>query len=260
MSRRHTNTISTLSVIALVVAALTSKPAAATTIDIYEPIAFASPLNTFFADQGYTVTQLTSSFTSLSGANFVILPGPVGLSAGQISLVDAYVNGGGRLLLNSDYGPQDDLGIAAVNTVLMSLGSSIVNQSTSSNPGYYDTSDIVVNPFTTGVADVNYADTSSLTGGTALVFGNPVTDLGQEFIAYQTIGAGYVFVIADTNVQVNISSTTTNNNGVLYCNFGGLGCAATAVSPLPAPEPNILLMFGTGMLGIAVAVRRRFFA
>lgn len=101
MSQRHTKKISFLSVIALFVAALVSKPAAATTIAIYEPIVQTSPLNTFFTDQGYTVTPLTFGFTSFSGANFVILPGPENFSASQLSLIDAYVNGGGHLLLNS---------------------------------------------------------------------------------------------------------------------------------------------------------------
>jgi hypothetical protein len=172
MSRRHTKRISALSVIALVVAALVSKPAAATTIDING--VGSTALNTFFTGQGYTVNQLGFSFTSLAGANFVILLDPsAGISAGELSAIDAYVNGGGHLLLNSEYYPLGSGTIASDNTILASLGSSIVNHSTSSEVGYHDTSDIVANPFTTGVSDVNYADTSSLTGGTALVFRKP---------------------------------------------------------------------------------------
>jgi hypothetical protein len=93
------------------------------------------------------------------------------------------------LLLNSD-GDAFPSSIAAVNTVLASLGSAIVNQNIGSQTGYYDATQIVANPFTAGMNDINYGYTSSLMGGTALAFRNSVTDYGQEFIAYQAIGLG----------------------------------------------------------------------
>lgn len=259
MSQRQTGKITVLSVVALFAIALFPKLAVADTVDIFDGLGFDhAHLTTFFTGKGDTVNQLTASFTSLAGANFVIIQGPTtGFTATQLSAIDTYVNGGGRLLINSEYVGFSPQAIADANTILTSLGSSIVNQSTSSNGGFHDTSDIVASPFTAGVTDVNYADTSSLTGGTALVFGNPVTDLGQEFIAYQAIGLGDVFVIADSNTADNINSTTTNNNGVMYCDFGGLACAATAPS---VPEPNTLLLLGTRLLGVGATIKRKFFA
>jgi hypothetical protein len=235
-------------------AGLVAHPAAAATIDIYDGLGGQDfqPLDAFFTGLGYTVNPLTSSFTSLSGADFVILSVPTFmLSSAQLTAINSYVNGGGRLLLNSEFGSYLPPAIAEVNTILASLGSTIVNQSTSSQIDFHDTSDIVSNTFTTGVNVVNYADTSSLTGGTALVFGDPATDNGQEFVAYQAIGAGYVFVIADSDTAIGINSTADNQNGVLYCNFGGLSCAASS-----APEPASVLLIGVGLLG--VAARRRF--
>jgi hypothetical protein len=251
-----------VSVVALAVAALVSKSAFAGTIDIYDGngLDFA-PLDTFFTAEGDTANQITSSFASLAGAQFVILSVPgfsYDLTPAQIATVDAYVTGGGRLLINSEWEGYCPGCITETNTILASLGSTIVNDATASNSGIHDTSDIVANPFTAGVSDVNYADTSSLTvgaGSTALVYGNPVTDDGQLFIAYQPIDAGDVFVIADSDTADNINATTTNNNGILYCNFGGLACAA---APSPAPEPSSLLLFGGSILaGLALALKRR---
>ncbi len=249
--------IGSFAVCALFVVGMCQKPAVADVVDIYDGLGFDfGPLNTFFTGQGYTVNQLSSTFSSLAGANFVILsePGTLSLSAGQLSTIDSYVDGGGRLLINSEWYPGFTSDITSTNTILTSLGSSIVNADTASEPGYHDTSDIVVSPFTAGVTDVNYADTSSLSGGTALVFGNPVTDDGQEFIAYQGIGSGFVFVIADSDTADNINSTTTNNNGVLYCDFGGLTCAAT---PSTVPEPGSIGLLFTAIAGAGLVLRKQ---
>jgi hypothetical protein len=70
------------------------------------------------------------------------------------------------------------------------------------------------------------------------------------FVAYQAIGAGDVFVITDSDTADNINLTTTNNNGILYCDFGGLSCAST---PAATPEPASLLMIGTGLLLLGLA-------
>jgi len=252
-------------VVVLLLAVLVSaKPAAAAIIDVYDGYDGGSfdfaPLQTYFTGFGNTVNRLAPTFTSLAGAQFVILsmPGgensgtPLSLSPSQLAAIDAYVAGGGRLLLNSDGAEAYQLSVNAVNTILTSLGSSIVNQSTTSQTGYRDTTHILANAFTTGVLDVNYGYTSSLTGGTALVFGNSTTDNGQEFIAYQAIGAGYVFVSGDVDIADNINSTTTNNNGILYCNFAGLNCGSSG----PVPEPSSLTLFLVA--GTAMILKRKF--
>lgn len=255
MSRTRMNVA--VGVIALIVAALVPQLALAGTVDIYDGQGsdFA-PLNAYFTGQGYTVNQLISTWTSLAGANFVDLILPSTVSAGQLATIDAYVAGGGRLLLNSEYDSYPPNGIAADNQILASLGSTMSILSTSSVTGYHNTADIVSNAFTAGVSLINYGDTSSISlgSGTALAYGDPGTDNTQLFVAYQAIGAGDVFVITDSDTADNINSTTTNNNGILYCDFGGLSCAGTTSS---VPEPSSLLLVGTVLLGAAITVKRK---
>src|SRR5271167_871431 len=102
---------------------------ASTTIDMYDGLGLDfSPVATFFTGKGYTVNQITSSFSasSIAGANFVIMSLPnFTLSAGQLTALDSYVNGGGQLLVNSEYYPFSPTAITETNAILTSLGSSI---------------------------------------------------------------------------------------------------------------------------------------
>src|ERR1700733_724662 len=99
MNRRRLGINAGFGALALVVVALAAQPAAAgPVVDIYDgdSLDFGS-LSTFFTGQGDTVNQLSTSFTTVTGANFVIIsePGYVSnLTAGQLTALDSYVDGG----------------------------------------------------------------------------------------------------------------------------------------------------------------------
>ena len=107
------------------------------------------------------------------------------------------------------------------------------------------TSNILVNPFTAGVSSVLYGYTSAVTGGTGLVLGVS----GQDFISYQGIGSGYVFVIADSNTGDGLNPPQYGNPQ-LYLNFVNATSGTT-------PEPGTLIMFGSGVIGLAGILRRK---
>src|SRR5580698_9349686 len=98
MRLRDVRRIGSIAAIVLLAGTLASRPARASTIDILDGLgADFGPLDTYFTGQGDTVNQLTSSFSSFTGASFVILSEPASVTSSQLSLIDAYVDGGGHL-------------------------------------------------------------------------------------------------------------------------------------------------------------------
>jgi hypothetical protein len=231
---------------ALWLAVLASATANASTIGVLDDYGNEyGNLNTFYTGQGNSVYALADNFTAgqISGSKLLVLTLFNSLGSSQLSALDSYVQGGGRVLLNSD-GAGFENYQGSVNAVLSSLGSSIVNVDGAYDGGYHVTSNILANPFTAGVSSVFYAYTSALTGGTGLVLGVS----SQDFISYQAIGAGYVFVIADSNTGDGLSQPYGNQQ--LYLNFLNGGSSTT-------PEPGTLVMFGSGIIGLAGVLRRK---
>lgn len=241
---------------AVAVFALAASSAGATTISIYDPTGTSEPtLTTYFTGQGYSVNSLTYAFGSLAGTDLAIFAPPVGLAQVSIDAISAYLNGGGRVILNSDHG--DILGLqsqGAFNALMPQIGGTMLNFNGNLDTGPHNTTDIAVNSLTQGVASVNYDFTSYIQGGTTLVTG----DAGYSIVNYEKVGAGYLFGIADFDVAS--AANFTGDNPTLYCNFGALSCASGAggtggAGGVPEPASWALMLVGIGAMG--GALRRR---
>jgi hypothetical protein len=212
-----------------------------------------SILDTFFASRGVKAKNIPTSFTAsdLVGAQLTIINRPSSVpSALQLTALNDYVLGGGRLLLNSEHAALSALArIDEVNAILSALGSSISNKATFFDNDFHVTTNIFPDPFTTGVHSILYAATSSLTGGIELVAGAS----GQDFIAREGLGSGQLFVIADSNTvdALAFSDPAFFDNAQLYLNFVG------AEDLNPVPEPTTLLLFGTAAAGLGLVRWRR---
>ena len=214
--------------------------ASAATVSVYDGVyGAASYFDPFFSSAGFTTNDLSSNFTAsdIAGSKLVILSGDSSVTASQLSALDSYVSGGGRLVVQSDAAGFESFQ-TTLNAVSASLGSSIVNVDGAYDGLFHSTTAVLPSAFTAGVNTVQYAYTSSLTGGTPLVNGLS----GQNFIAYQAIGSGYFFAIADVDTQEGLSSASVDN-GQLYLNFAN---ASVSAVPLPASAP----MFGAALIAL----------
>jgi len=160
---------------------LAAAPARAGDVFLYRhpsevPASQISTLVTTLTTMGAVVDVTTSSTwpTSYSGYNLVIILGPSGsFSASQTSALDAFVNGGGRLVVSGDY-EYSVLGSAAVNSNVDALmtglgvgiqidsalldGFAVLLSGTCSN-----TSGLGTDALLSGVSNLWYIATNSLT-------------------------------------------------------------------------------------------------
>lgn len=175
-------------------------------------------------------------------------------SASDLTVLKDFMNDGGRIAFMGEHGgyaPAEDARIAAA---VAALGGSIGINVDAPDGGFHDATvangQIFANSLTAGVNTYNYACFASLalTGtAQALMVG---TDHSQVMMAYQTVGAGSIFLITDQNVWDHVYASTNDNKEM----FENLLSAYVAPS-VPEPGTYALLVAGLGVLGFLA--RRR---
>jgi hypothetical protein len=232
---------------ATIVSAIGCCSAEAAQVLLLDDFGDAGSYLTFFGSKGQTTGTLSHGFSaaSLAGTSLVIANMSNGYSSGELAALNSYVVGGGRLVISSE-GGGFPFAINSANAVYGALGSSVVNDFGGFDGNFHNTTNIAASPFTNGVASINYAYSSGLSGGTPLVFGVS----NQTLVAFQQIGSGYVFGVTDSNLSTNILETG-NDNGQLFLNFENASISAV-------PEPSTWAMMILGFASVAfIACRRK---
>jgi hypothetical protein len=170
---------------------------------------------------GHTVLADAAITAGLGGATvYVIGEGTSTPTAGEISILDSWVTGGGRLLLFNNSGCS---GCAATNAILTAFASSISVSSTSAVVAAFPTSPFTTTPNNLVGLTLVTSPGDEVTGG---------TQIAGSFISYQAHGAGYVIVFGDRSDHNIFNSTAADVNAQLFLNIlSGPGAPAAATPP-----------------------------
>lgn len=234
-----------------------SSYAAAHNVAVYGNRYNISNIDSFYDGIADTNSEVISSLSSsnLAGVQLLWAVQPAqDYSSADITVMKEFMNSGGRIAFmgeHGNYAPSENARIAsAVSALGGSIGINTDMPDAGSHQATVSNGQVLSNSLTAGVNTYDYACFASLVlGGNAqaLMVGS---NHSQVMMAYQTVGAGSIFLITDQNVWDDVYSTSNDNN-VMFQNL----LSATVTPSVPEPESYALLLAGLGVLS-AVARRK----
>ena len=169
----------------------------------------------------------------LSSFDCIVLPinglfGPA-FSAKTLTALNGYVNTGGRIIAEADFGSLscDGRTGAAMNGLAANLEADLSISCTAIDGGFHTTLNIDPSPFTAGVNSIRYSWTSEVVVAVGPHAHSLVrttdsgTHPGTTFIAVDEIGSGLFALLGDSNVFSDNSNDgyINHDNGVLAANL-----------------------------------------
>ena len=164
-------------------------------------------------------------------------------NAGEMTLLQTWLNGGGILLVMGDSAGS---GAAANNTLLSFLG---VGISYGPNGGILNSPTLSGGVFASEGPPYNIVGQTLATTPATEVLGGNV--LAGDYIHWAQLGLGYVFVFGDRSDHDFFNPTNADVNGQLFLNIVGGGAAN------PVPEPASMVLVGSAAMGLLRKLRRK---